>query len=289
MIKELYSFKRTLLKNLAKTVNPIGSFRMSWDFFCFLLILFDLVFMPFDAGFEIVRGSHLQNFLFFETIFFMVDIALNFHTGYIKEGIRIKQHSLIAIKYLQSWFWIDIIATFPFDWMWHNSIFEHDYSYEHEQISRYIRIIKIIRIFRFKAIMKRLEDRFQFDSYINAILTLLKLVFLILICCHWAACFWYLVGLYNQRDSGISWLEPFDGLNIPLHHKYILSLYWAVATMLTVGYGDVAPRTNIERFYVVLVMLCGCGVFGFTMNSIGMLLQSIHQQASKTRYHYLFL
>ncbi len=35
------------------------------------------------------------------------------------------------------------------------------------------------------------------------------------------------------------------------------SIYWAVATMATVGYGDIAPVTPLGRFLSVLVMLLG--------------------------------
>lgn len=38
------------------------------------------------------------------------------------------------------------------------------------------------------------------------------------------------------------------------------SVYWAVVTLTTVGYGDIAPVTGLGRFLSVLVMLMGYGV-----------------------------
>src|SRR6266576_2858993 len=40
------------------------------------------------------------------------------------------------------------------------------------------------------------------------------------------------------------------------------ALWWAVATVTTVGYGDVVPITPLGRLVAAFVMICGLGVFG---------------------------
>ena len=40
------------------------------------------------------------------------------------------------------------------------------------------------------------------------------------------------------------------------------TLWWAVATLTTTGYGDVVPVTPLGRMIAALVMICGLGVFG---------------------------
>jgi voltage-gated potassium channel len=40
------------------------------------------------------------------------------------------------------------------------------------------------------------------------------------------------------------------------------SLWWAVATLTTTGYGDVVPITPLGRLVAAVVMICGLGVFG---------------------------
>lgn len=52
--------------------------------------------------------------------------------------------------------------------------------------------------------------------------------------------------LESNRDSGFS--------SIPR------SMYWAVVTMTTVGYGDIAPTTPIGQFFAALLMISGYAI-----------------------------
>ena len=47
--------------------------------------------------------------------------------------------------------------------------------------------------------------------------------------------------------------------------RYISSIYWAVTTMITVGYGDITPINNDEKIFGVFTMLLACGIFGYTV------------------------
>jgi voltage-gated potassium channel len=38
------------------------------------------------------------------------------------------------------------------------------------------------------------------------------------------------------------------------------SIYWAVVTITTVGYGDVSPVTPLGKFISIMVMLCGYSI-----------------------------
>lgn len=39
--------------------------------------------------------------------------------------------------------------------------------------------------------------------------------------------------------------------------------------MVTVGYGDITPVSWQEKAYVIVVIIFSCGMFGYSMNTIG--------------------
>ena len=57
--------------------------------------------------------------------------------------------------------------------------------------------------------------------------------------------------------------------------KYICSLYWAFTTIITVGFGDILPVSNIQRIVIIVIEILGTSIFGYMINIIGMTLTEL--------------
>lgn len=53
--------------------------------------------------------------------------------------------------------------------------------------------------------------------------------------------------------------------------------------MVTVGYGDITPRTTYERIYSMLAMIIASGMFSYTLNSIGTIIMRYNILAANFR------
>ena len=85
----------------------------------------------------------------------------------------------------------------------------------------------------------------------------------------------------------VTWLTEYDGGSglkengATLQVQYLYSVYWALMTLTTVGYGDITPANDTERGYALASLLIGALVFGYMLSSIGDLIASLDPHASK--------
>lgn len=57
-----------------------------------------------------------------------------------------------------------------------------------------------------------------------------------------------------------------------MYDEYLRAYYFTTVTMITVGYGDFIPANSREYLLSILIMLIACGMFGYSLNSIGKIL-----------------
>merc|ERR1719158_1482862 len=106
-----------------------------------------------------------------------------------------------------------------------------------------------------------------------------------MILCHYAACLWYLVGLrdlparcngepWRCDDLGDTWFRTMDmdvinnSKRDPRFNLYVTSIYFVMATMTTVGFGDIHPISPTEMQYSVVMFLIAIGSFSTSVGSI---------------------
>ena len=84
-----------------------------------------------------------------------------------------------------------------------------------------------------------------------------------LLVAHYVGCGFHFVGVYEEGDS---WLKRFGFSEQSIVDQYVASIYWAIITMNTIGYGDITAITTMERLYVIVMTIISGGIFAFVIN-----------------------
>ena len=100
-------------------LHPHSSFRFYWDLVSILILMINVVTIPLELSFYLAEESEkLRGIKFVTDLWFILDMMLNFRTGIFTYHIRKvleMDPTEIRKNYIRSWFFIDLIATFPFD------------------------------------------------------------------------------------------------------------------------------------------------------------------------------
>lgn len=98
----------------------------------------------------------------------------------------------------------------------------------------------------------------------------------------------YVSKLEISYGSENTWLQNFHLNDQTLEYQYISALYFAVYTMVTVGYGDLYPINLVERVIFIVLMVLSCGVFAYALNRFGIILDEMYRDENFFKYNKSF-
>ncbi|NEP88793.1 MAG: hypothetical protein F6K18_19220 [Okeania sp. SIO2C2] len=141
-----------------------------------------------------------------------------------------------------------------------------------------MRFPRLLRLPQFSLIFNRRETNININP---TLIKMCKLVILIILITHWVACIWFMIGSWESNAEN-SWLISNYLQSASIRTQYINSLYWAITTLTTVGYGDITPTTEIEIIFTLVVMFLGISMYVYIIGNVSSLISKL--DATKARY-----
>ncbi|KAK9809148.1 hypothetical protein WJX72_010205 [[Myrmecia] bisecta] len=299
-------------------ISPYNRYYHVWST---LVLLVDLSYtafvVPIGVGFSIsdTRLTWAAVCDFAAGAVFGVDLFLGFQVGFVVTyNLRkkaIMDGRLIARYYIRKGtFLVDAISTIA----WLAQIIVVILVAQGRgkgKVSDILQILRLLRVSRLTRLMKRM--------FINSIGTneishlpiikrlssgstyLLQILYGVMVLINFLGCLWYWTAATQGFDgTWIAIYSPFvreygdaDGVvnnqtvqdHIPQLRLYLTSIYWAMTTISTVGYGDITPQTVPEICVTLIVFFVGIMFFGILLGSIGEMLQRASKDARRAQIY----
>ena len=271
-------------------VSPNSFFVTSWNLLAFFGSLFSIIAIPFYLAFgsksRYLGSSPLQDqygyvvIIYLVDIFFVVDIWLHFYLPYLNSDGDVEvRKARIQRKYRRSaLFKINVFSVFPFELLfsWFNLSAPVNAQWNFLTTFRLFQLNRLLRIF---VLLSKLSHISRSLSMMSEIKRIVSMLCSFLCAAHVFACIFFLIGRLELEAS--TWIEEPWLLKYGVSdgdsrlRKYMLSIYWSMMTMVTVGYGDVVPNTTIERIFATCVLLIGAIMYATIFGSVAIVLQNL--------------
>ena len=275
------------------TIFPENKWVKRWDILIILELIILLFILPFQLGvsssvlLDFYRFPGWASFNVFINACFVVDTFLYFFRAYQdpKTGRIVIRLDKIRRRYFHRYFIPNLISCFPTVSILGLSSQENTRTL---LLFLILGLLKFIRFSRFKTIIQSsdvvndVQDRFN-----AAILRFIKVCIAMGVVAHWFACTWsfvaYVETKFNFTAEGITsnanWINNWyqnnyieGGIN-PLGEenfmdRYVLSLFWSVQTITSIGYGNITPVTKSEWWVASVIQLLAGFSWAFLIGAI---------------------
>ena len=246
-----------------------------------LIILYDFCFIETDTK-ETKLFSHTIIYYIIE-VFFAIFIILQFFQTYQDRAtlLIITDFKKIALRYIKRWFFIDFISIIPFELFFSSS----DSNLKYFKMIRFLRLPKFIQTidvkrfdnlaasFLTKGENEDASKRINVIFNIRYFFKIIRLMIMASILAYVLGCVWYLICLYvfnNRFNMGYPEEDTFFTTykiykKSPLK-KLVLSCYYVLTGLTTVGYGDYNAQNQNEKIFGITVMFLGVTIFSYVMS-----------------------
>lgn len=245
-------------------IHPTSAFRLYWDLIILSLLIVNMFVLPVAIAF--FTDDMSPSWIAFNGIsdgVFMLDIVLNFKTGVLVHGNPNKfilDPKKIAIRYLRTWFLIDLVSSFPFDYVVSAATSsESGRLLGASRALRILRMAKLLSLLRLLRISRLVRYVHQYEEILNvtrSVIRFINLISLMMLVAHWNGCMQYLVPVLDDFPDD-SWVMIHGLRDKAWTEQYLWALFKALSHMLCIGYGRHPPQNIPETCVTISSMMTG--------------------------------
>ncbi|XP_040190044.1 cyclic nucleotide-gated cation channel alpha-4 [Rana temporaria] len=271
--KPLENTENSSTRRRSFILDPSRDLYYAWITVMVLPVTYNWVIIICRSCFSELQYDYLSVWLSLDylcDILYILDIVINFHTGFLKEGILVRDKKQIAQLYLSSSkFRWDILSVLPTDFLY----FKFGIHTPAVRINRFLHVHPLFEAF------DRTETRIPYPN----VFRICKLMAYIFVVIHWNSCVYFALSSYIGFGKD-QWVYPniSDPEFARLGRQYLYSFYFSTLILTTVG--DVpAPKQGEEYLFMTADFLIAVLGFATILGSISSVVANVND-ADKAFY-----
>ncbi|CAD8105660.1 unnamed protein product [Paramecium sonneborni] len=273
-VKQYYqNIKKQAIKFLQNLIDKIpliqseSLFKMQWDLFAVVFRIILVFLIPLEVAFQtqIMFDKNIILSIIIIVILIM-DFLIRINTQQYLNGQAIKDRWRLIVYQAKKSMFIDFL-----------SIIILIIFISIEPQDQYYKLFTLFTLTQYSyvyEILSKSEQLSYFTRPQRGILGLLKFAATLFYILHLFSCVWFWISSLEIEDSWIQFKELGDK---SWQLQYLEALYFAIVTMLTIGYGDNVPKNPSEKIVTIIFILGACLWFSYSVNFIGGIMNDITQ------------
>ena len=274
-------------------IHPDSLFIRIIDFFVFIFTFYNLFYIPLFLGkrniYCVVYNKFYFSYFFnnFIDIIFIFDFIISFFVAYLNfDEVLIFDFKLIVSHYLKTWFYIDLISAIPFQTIF--TIFNNKckdqgylvhplYGKNFYYLFILLRLLKIFKIISHNKYLEKLSDELSKYQFYNKYGNLIISLFTFFISLHIVACIFIFIG----KNDYPNWIDHFNYNYKDFHELYLISIYFMIETLTTVGYGDISFISIREKIFGLFMEVIGICFYSWALTQISNYIKVLNEKTEE--------
>ncbi|OMJ73332.1 hypothetical protein SteCoe_27990 [Stentor coeruleus] len=254
-------------------IHPHGNLYLFWTLLLSICLLYLATYGTYYIAFSDYNKDTVQMRIEITIdIVFILDIFINMSLAYYdKNNFLVIKKCRIFLKNFAGWAIIDLISAVPF------GIIIAYGNYKKlpkivffRYVTKLIRLVNTIKKLRNFLLIRKVD---YFVIKYNKTFHVLKTFIILSLFIHLVSCFFYISAKFDDFDID-TWVSRNHMNEAIPSERYLASVYWAITTLATIGYGDIVPFTVTEKIIAIVWMIVGVYVVSFSVGQFAIIYYS---------------
>ena len=280
-------------EKLSFFIRPESRFILFFDFLINLCSLYYLIYIPYYLGskeFYCRKGYFFNkenSFELFVDFIYFIDLILPFFIAFYNfEEILKTNIKDISKNYLSGWFLLDFIQAIPFKTIFvlfdtkcqnkdflNNPLYHKNFQY----LLLCFRMLKIFKVLSKNKFLELLSSALNEIEYFSNYLTIYECVIIFFIAIHIVSN----IFIFIARNDYPNWITIFGYDNHPYIKLYLIGIYYTIATLTTVGYGDLFCISTSEKVFGMLMEVVGIFAYSWALTSVSNYVKILNEKTEE--------